>query len=371
MKKIKGTNLGNWLVLERWMQEDIFLETDAEDETWLYRRSDPDKLAKAMKQHRETYITEEDFAKIAEHGLNMIRLPVPYFVFGDVGSYNGCIEYVDRAFEWAEKHGLMILLDLHTTPDGQNGYDNGGITGVCRWSGQPDKVEFCLTVLERLAERYGIRKGLFGIEVVNEPISWLVYMTSPTRNKAKDKEEAKGSRYIPLKFLRAFYIEAYERLRAILPEEKVICFHDGFRLTSWNRFFKKNGMKNVLLDTHIYIFAMESFLPFKAMWLYKAYIAVAKLRIRYAQKAIPVVVGEWSICNRYALKRRKETSAEWEIEQRRRYNQVAKLELDAWNESQGSFYWNYELARDMEKEMVPFWKNSWDLRRCWKNGWML
>lgn len=354
------------------MQEDIFLETDTEDETWLNRKADPKKLAAAMKQHRDTYVTEEDFQIIAAHGMNMVRIPVPYFIFGDVPPFTGCIEYLDLAFDWAEKNGLQILVDLHTVPDSQNGYDNGGITGVCKWCKQPEKVEFALTVLERLATRYGTRKGLFGIEVLNEPISFPVYMTAPSKNAAADKEEAKGSGFVPMKFLKPFYVEAYQRLRAILPEEKVICFHDGFRLTSWNRFFKKNQMKNVLLDTHIYIFAMESFLPFKAMWLYQLYIAVDKIRIRKAQRQIPVVVGEWCICNKYAEKMKKNVMLEQEREEtkRTRYNQVAKLELDAWENTQGYFYWNYQLVRDMENDMEESWKNSWDLRRCWKHGWM-
>lgn len=372
MEKIKGTNLGNWLVLEKWMQEDLFLETDTEDETWLNRKAEPKKLAAAMKQHRDTYVTGEDFKVIASHGMNMVRIPVPYFIFGDVPPFIGCIEYLDHAFDWAEKYGLRILVDLHTVPDSQNGYDNGGITGVCKWCKQPDKVEFALKVLEKLATRYGTRKGLFGIEVLNEPISFPVYMTAPSKNAAVDKEEAKGSGFVPMKFLKSFYIEAYQRLRAILPEEKVVCFHDGFRLTKWNRFFKKNQMKNVLLDTHIYIFAMESFLPFKAMWLYKLYIAVDKMRIKKAQRQIPVVIGEWCICNKYAEKMTKNVMLEQELEEIKalRYNQVAELELNAWENAQGYFYWNYQLVRDMEQDIKESWKNSWDLRRCWKHGWM-
>ena len=35
MDKIIGTNLGNWLVLEKWMQPFIFKGTGAEDETCL------------------------------------------------------------------------------------------------------------------------------------------------------------------------------------------------------------------------------------------------------------------------------------------------------------------------------------------------
>lgn len=372
MEKIRGTNLGNWLVLERWMKEDIFLKTDAIDETWLYRKGDLEEIREAITRHRDTYITEEDFKNIASHGLNMVRIPVPYFIFGDVEPYVGCIEYLDKAFEWAEKYNLKILVDLHTAPGGQNGYDNGGITGVCKWCQQPESVEFCLGVLERLAKRYGQHKNLFGIEVLNEPISWSVYLTSPMRKSAVDKEEAKGSSYVPMKFLKNFYLEAYRRLRKILPEDKVICFHDGFRIVRWNAFFRKHKMKNVLLDTHIYIHAMEQIVPIHSLWLYRLYIQIEKLKIRLAQRSIPVVVGEWCVCNLKAEKMDKPIlmEEEWSTRYRKICQEVAKIELDAWEEAQGYFYWNYELNRDMSKDIDPYWKNSWDLRRCWEKNWM-
>lgn len=372
MERIRGTNLGNWLVLERWMQEDIFVQTDALDETWLYRKGKLEEIRAAITYHRDTYITEADFKNIATHGLNMVRIPVPYFIFGDVKPYIGCIEYLDKAFVWAEKYNLKILVDLHTAPGGQNGYDNGGITGVCKWCKQPESVEFCLTVLERLAKRYGQHKNLFGIEVLNEPISWSVYLTSPTRKSAVDKEEAKGSSYVPMKFLKKFYLEAYQRLRRILPEEKVICFHDGFRLVRWNAFFRKNKMKNVLLDTHIYIHAMEQIVPIHSLWVYKLYIQIEKMKIQLTQRNVPVVVGEWCVCNLKAEKMDNPIllEDEWNIRYQRICQEVAKIQLDAWDSAQGYFYWNYELNRDMSKDIDPYWKNSWDLRRCWEKKWM-
>lgn len=33
--KVKGVNLGNWLVLEKWMNPALFAGTTAEDEYWL------------------------------------------------------------------------------------------------------------------------------------------------------------------------------------------------------------------------------------------------------------------------------------------------------------------------------------------------
>lgn len=77
--------------------------------------------------------------------MDAVRIPVPYFIFGDREPFIGCIEELDKAFNWAEKYGLQILIDLHTAPGSQNGFDNGGESGVCIWSQDPDEVEFELT----------------------------------------------------------------------------------------------------------------------------------------------------------------------------------------------------------------------------------
>ena len=381
MKKIKGVNLGNWLVLEKWMLPEMFEGTGAEDEVWLNRKMNPAELKEKMKEHRDTFITEQDFAFIKEQGIWLLRIPVPYFIFGDRPPFNGCVEYLDKAFDWAEKYGLQILIDLHTVPGSQNGYDNGGLTGVCKWGKNPEEVEFALTVLERLAKRYGQREGLYGIEVLNEPISFLVYATAPSTGKAVDKEEAKGSGYVPLPFLENFYRNAYRRLRKILPENKTIVFHDGFRLRHWGKFFHKEHMKNVVLDTHIYIFAMESFVPIHMPWVYQIYIKSQQRLIERIQKDVPVVVGEWCICNKYAEKAVSGKSAEESSDRsaqaaaqdelrKKRYLEIAAMQLQAWESGAGWIYWSYQFKPNRKEPLDEKWKESWDFSRCVENGWI-
>ena len=77
-KKIVGVNLGNWLVLEKWMEPKVFENSDAEDETWLARLMEQNVLKERMKWHRETYVTEEDFANIAAH--NLIRFGFRFLI---------------------------------------------------------------------------------------------------------------------------------------------------------------------------------------------------------------------------------------------------------------------------------------------------
>lgn len=363
MEKICGVNLGNWLVLEKWMDINIFAGCESEDETWLIRDLEEEKYNQRVKIHRDSFITEADFKELQTHGVNLVRIPVPYFIFGDRKPFSGCIEYLDKAFQWAEKYDIQIMIDLHTVPGSQNGYDNGGLTGVCKWSKNPEEVEFVLSVLERLAERYKDKKNLYGIEVLNEPISFLVWVTSPSFGKARDKDEAKGSSYVSLTFLKKFYLEAYQRLRSILPEDKTIIFHDGFRLGSWKKFIKTNDFKNVILDTHVYIFAMENFVPLHLFWVYKLYIGWNKRQIRNVSKYIPVVVGEWCNSNKYAGNAKSEV-------QQQRFIRVANEQLKAWSISAGYIYWSYQLWRDRKEPMDEQWKESWDLARCWKRGWM-
>ncbi|MBS6232354.1 MAG: cellulase family glycosylhydrolase, partial [Sutterella wadsworthensis] len=259
-EQINGVNLGNWLVLEKWMKPGIFAASGEADEIWLHRATESAELESLLTRHRDTYITEADFRNIAAHGCNLVRIPVPYFIFGDVSGHPGCIEYLDRAFDWAERTGLKILIDLHTVPGSQNGFDNGGISGVCKWSQEPDEVEFELSVLERLAKRYGTRPGLWGIEILNEPILEDMWTTMDVANRYKpaDPEKARGSRPNTMEFIRSFYLEAYDRIRKYMPDEKYVVIHDAFELKAWKEFMREDKYKNVVLDTHQYLMVAEA-----------------------------------------------------------------------------------------------------------------
>ena len=131
--QVKGVNLGNWLVLEKWMSPGLFEGTTAEDEHNLPLQLPKEVYEARIKMHRSEYITERDFTRIKSLGLDTVRIPVPYFIFGDREPFIGCIGELDNAFNWAERYGLQILIDLHTAPGSQNGFDNGGESGVCIW----------------------------------------------------------------------------------------------------------------------------------------------------------------------------------------------------------------------------------------------
>ena len=63
---IKGVNLGNWLVLEKWMSPALFAGTTAEDEYYLPRQLSKEVYEARIKVHRAEYISERDFVAIKQ-----------------------------------------------------------------------------------------------------------------------------------------------------------------------------------------------------------------------------------------------------------------------------------------------------------------
>ncbi len=383
--KVKGVNLGNWLVLEKWMSPALFEGTTAEDEYYLPRQLSPEVYEARIKIHRAEYISERDFVTIKRMGMDTVRIPVPYFIFGDRKPFIGCIEELDKAFNWAERYGLKILIDLHTAPESQNGFDNGGICGVCKWAQNPDEVEFVHTVLERLAKRYGNREGLWGIEAINEPIMegmWKLFDV-PNRYPAVDKEMAKGSGPISQEFLKTFYEEAYFRVRKYMPEEKYFVFHDGFNLTAWKDFMKDKKFVNVVLDTHQYLMVAESKGCEQTLECYEKYVKENLApQIKEMEQYFPVICGEWCLFNSLAcgydtnggknVFNDVENIGESVVEDDKKaqiYRELAKIQIDAWNQGSGYFYWNYKLLIDTVNEQGWIGWDSWDLDRCVNFGW--
>src|SRR5215510_12308696 len=119
MNKLRGVNLGNWLLLEKWMKPSLFEGLEATDETtWCAELGSA--AAGKLRAHWESFITYEDFAWIAERGLNAVRIPVGHWIFGPGYPYHpkyganphpfvtGGIDVLDRALDWAAKLGLKV-----------------------------------------------------------------------------------------------------------------------------------------------------------------------------------------------------------------------------------------------------------------------
>ncbi|MBQ9411838.1 MAG: glycoside hydrolase family 5 protein [Oscillospiraceae bacterium] len=369
MEKIRGVNLGNWLVLEKWMSPELYDGTTAADETYLCLQLSENEKRARLKTHRDHYITSRDFAYLKEKGFNAVRLPVPFFVFEDVGPYVSCSEYVDKAMKWAKDYGLRVLLDLHTVPGSQNGSDNAGICGICQWSNHPERVELALDVLERLALRYGRESALLGIEVLNEPMpsdgKLSQHMTGSIMDRypAVDKEAAKENTTYTWAWLENFYREAYRRVRKYLPVSKAVVFDDAFDIVhaaDW--LAAQKDFENVMLDTHQYIMLADWILGSegKDLEAYRSYIQdVFVKEVSYGQSKVPTFCGEWSLYTESEAAKVPDRAAVDAF-----YRGVAEASIAAFDRNcTGWFYWCYKTHID-----DPAW-DCWDVGKCIANGW--
>ncbi|MGD9522130.1 MAG: glycoside hydrolase family 5 protein, partial [Tepidiphilus sp.] len=175
MERVRGVNLGSWLVLEKWMVPSLFEGVEATDETtWCVALGD--EAAPRLREHWARWITREDFAWIAERGLNAVRIPFGHWVLGPPYPYHpvygarrepfvpGGVEVLDRALRWAQEFGLRVVLDLHAAAGCQNGFDNGGILNVCDWHTKEEYIDHSVELLGRLAARYRAEPALFAFE---------------------------------------------------------------------------------------------------------------------------------------------------------------------------------------------------------------
>jgi glucan 1,3-beta-glucosidase len=358
-KKLRGVNLGGWLVLEKWMTPSLFEGLQAVDETSFCVELGS-RAEQILKNHWQTFITHDDFLWLAKTGINAVRIPVGHWLFGPDYPYHrayrssphpfvqGGIDILDCAFDWADELGLHIVLDLHAAPGCQNGFDNGGIKDVCEWHTQEDYINHSLDVLEKLAKRYHNRASLHAIEVLNEP-RWD----------------------IDTDLLKKYTSDGYRRIRHYCkPENVAVVFHDGFRsFNNYLGFLNEPEFNNVVFDIHRYQCFDRSDLDMDI------YGHIQKAAIHWKNEAddinqnlgLATYVGEWSLGlelhgvslwsngpYNHALQ------AMGEFQKTVSYRAYAAAQLATFERYLGWFFWSYKT------ETNP----AWCFRECVTRGWL-
>ncbi len=358
-RRLRGVNLGGWLVLEKWMVPSIFDGLAATDETtWCVEMGSG--AAPRLRAHWDGFITREDFRWIAERGLNAVRIPFGHWIFGPDYPYHrsygdnrhpfvsGGIAVLDRAMKWAYEFGLRVVLDLHAAPGCQNGFDNGGIKDVCEWHTRPEYREHSLDVLERIAQRYRDHPALHAIEALNEP-RWDV----------------------PTDYLKAYYIDAYERVRRHCAAERVaLMFHDGFRsFREYQCLLKGPEFANVIFDVHRYqCFGREDI----DMDIY-GHMRKTIDDWRQEGDAIEAELGLRSVCGEWSLGMDLQEVSLWAegpfnsaldgldaFQRAVAFRGYAAAQLATFENLAGWFFWSYRT------ETTP----AWCLREAVERGWL-
>mmetsp|Transcript_41683 Transcript_41683/g.110078 ORF Transcript_41683/g.110078 Transcript_41683/m.110078 type:complete len:645 (-) Transcript_41683:222-2156(-) len=190
---VVGVNLGGWLLLEDWMWAAEMESKKIPDEWTLIRKHggpDDAKAVALIKNHWDTFVTEQDLDRLKAFGVTHVRVPIGYWLV-DYDKRDGFIdggqEYLHRLLMWLKTRDMKAMLDLHALPGGQ-------AVGQSFTGKKTDMGMFFLSTkhfnrgkraMTRLAELilsydtdWRTAGVVWGMELVNEP-DWRYWDTSP------------------------------------------------------------------------------------------------------------------------------------------------------------------------------------------------
>ncbi|KAJ3710927.1 exo-beta-1,3-glucanase [Lentinula guzmanii] len=244
-EKVRGVNLGGWLVLEPWITPSIFDNTgnpNIVDEYTFGQMQNHATALPVLQNHWNTWITESDFEAIAAAGLNHVRLPIGFWAFDVSGGepyIQGQLPYLQNAITWAGNHGLKLIIDLHGAPGSQNGFDNSGQRlSFPTWQENESNVQRTDAIIMTIANMVKDNTNVVPIIApLNEPAGY------------------DGSQMLDV--VTQYWYDSYGNIRfpfgSSQESNTVVLLHDAFQpLSFWNGFQTPPQWQGVAMDTHIY-----------------------------------------------------------------------------------------------------------------------
>lgn len=297
--KVRGVNLGNWLLFEGWMDSSLMQALNDHainapypnpiiDEWTAGLYSDPGWAAYVLQKHFDEWMTEDDWKAIKDAGLNHVRIPVPYFMFKEAVGPNAPYLTLNRfaklkeGVQMAKKYGLKVWIDLHSVPGSQNGFDNSGRSGPINWANNPAYYTQTQYAFNRLVTEFthsdydGV---VTAIQAVNEPKGNVVPAVQKLLNK-----------YYPWARNKVAIPDGWNKYSNML-----LAIHDAFQgLQYWQNFWTGRARHRVLLDTHPYfVYSDWEHQATDTQRLQEACNLVSSFET--SQKYYPSIAGEWGV----------------------------------------------------------------------------
>jgi len=310
---LKGVNYGNAFIPEDWMTND---QESIYGERYGSRVSQPSDVARVslcdvtddrILRWLEDVVKEEDFVKMQQYGVKLVRVPTGYWNWVDLGdatpnapdnvawrfrnlqsvSSGQYSQYLDRIFQWAARYNMKVLLELHGAPGSQNGEIHSGCVTGAENNGKPEHYfdtdwnkEIALNSIEQMAAKCRqFESSCYGIGVLNEP--------QPS-GPSNDNDGLHA-------FLDTYFDEAIRRARETLSwDTPVVLFSWTYDFWRWpdNR-FPYNSYGNTVWDTHIYTGGSDD--VNQVLGFYDS--DLSKIRDFQNKQSAPVMVGEFALSN--------------------------------------------------------------------------
>lgn len=321
--KAYGVSVGSWLVLERWLIEDWMVQeggADAWDE-WTFTENLGSKAASVLQSHYNSWVTESDMDTLQNAGVNVIRIPIPFWAFIPTVSpepyvSTGIMDQLNKMLAWCYNRGMYVMLDLHAMPGSQNGDQSSGRnTTDIEWFSQQnqDRSDTFLNNVLQWATSSNYSSIINGIEAVNEP------------RIVNDNWALNQTRF---QITQSYYERSYATcLKYGVP----MSFHNGFapgtvqqKMDLWAPFVSGKDPSMLIYEDHPYPGWFQTPEPGQAA----IQTSVCEYGTAAQNFGIPVLMGEFS-----AIQSAGGTS----------YAQTyLQMQLATYGQSAGSIFWNFK-----------------------------
>lgn len=214
---------------------------------------------------------ERDFERVRAMGMNSIRFYLNYKTFESdeqPGVYlKDGFDWLDRNVDWARKHGVYLVLNMHVPP---GGYQSLG-KGKALWSDAKEQERF-IALWKAIAERYRGEPAVAGFDILNEPV------VSESIDQWKDLAERTIQ---AIRTVNPEHVVFVERVNAI----------DGDWRENENRNFFRVSDPNVVYEFHFYK-------PFHFTHQSAPWVGFAAANQRYPDEKVAEV--EWFLLDQKA-----------------------------------------------------------------------
>jgi len=213
-------------------------------------------------------IKEEDFMKMKNYGVKLLRLPTGYWNWVDLGDSTPDAPpdvasrfknlqsvkplqyepFIDKILQFAQKYEIKVFPEMHGAPGSQNGEIHSGCVTGPEVNGKPEHFfntewnrQIAVDVVGKMAEKcQQFQDVCWGIGVLNEPQP-SGNGSSPTNSELHE-------------FLDLYYEEAIIRVRETMPWDfPVVLYSWIYDFWRWrdNR-YPYNEYGSIVWDTHTY-----------------------------------------------------------------------------------------------------------------------
>nr|QNH86138.1 alpha-L-rhamnosyl-beta-D-glucosidase [Mucor circinelloides] len=322
-----GVNLGGWLEQESTIDTKWWSTygANASDEWTICASLGPHRCAQVFEDRYKTFITPADIDTLAAAGVSILRIPTTYAAWVKVpGSqlYSGRQQQHLRkiADHAIHKHGMHIIIDLHSLPGGTNGLDIGERVGHWGWWFNDTALDWSLRAVDALVAfvQDSSSPQSYTIEPINEPVDNHDFSTFGTPAALSED----GAQWLA-RYFRAV-IARVKKVNTRIP----VMLQGSFKTEEyWAPFF--DASENIVFDLHHYYFQF----PEATSANVSTYIC-RDARASAGDGKFPTFVGEWAI----------QTGGKNELAQR---GQSLRAGLSAWAQfTRGSAYWTARYFSD-------------------------